>query len=150
VKTGQGAVAGITSKASNALVTRCHFADHGWCAIDLCMRLVWQEGYAPHRVLIRDNDFATRHPISSNCGYPGGRSEIGPAYIHHIRVEGNRFVGAEAWCLRLNNIRQVTIDGNRLSGPEAVAVGTAVGALLGRQAPARDLAPTVQAASPGR
>ncbi len=115
------AVAGIKLKASNGIITGCDFSRHAWAAIDLCMRLVWQEGYAPHDVLITGNRLNTRFPISANCEYPGGRRRIGPAHISHIRIEDNDMFG-EAWDVQLNNTRNSSIIGNRLHAADPIVM----------------------------
>ncbi len=115
------AVAGIKLKASNGIITGCDFSRHSWAAIDLCMRLVWQEGYAPHDVLITGNRLNTRFPISANCEYPGGRRSIGPAHISNIRIEDNDLLG-QAWDVQLNNTRNSSITGNRLHAVDPIIV----------------------------
>jgi len=109
---GRNTVAGVKMKASNGLIVGNHFERHGWCSISLLMELKWQEGFAPHNLLIRGNVFDNRFGVYSACGYPVPQTaELRPPWIHHIDLVDNQFnPGPEGWAVQTNDARRCNFE----------------------------------------
>ena len=109
---GENLINTMKLKASNGLIEENTFDRPTAVGISLCMRLTWQEAFAPRNVLVRGNLFRGGSGIEATIDYPGGRFSHGPAYIDGIEIADNRFEDLSGFGLRLANVNGMGIVGN--------------------------------------
>jgi hypothetical protein len=117
---GENHINGIKLKGSNGIIQGNLFDRHTSIGISICMRLTWQEAFAPRNVTIRDNTFRGCSGIEATIDYPGGRFSHGPCYIDGIELENNRFEEVEGFGLMLANVRSMKITGNEFTAEKPV------------------------------
>lgn len=111
---------GLKLKASNAIIEDNDFHSPGF-PLQVCMRMTWQEAYAPRNVIIRRNRFHAGG-IMLDCTSPRGPVASLPL-IRHVEISENELCAATGMpVVSATEADRVRIAHNRFAGSDWISI----------------------------